>query len=248
MFVAIRFARKAKTTMRIGIIGAGRIGSNLAYLWVKAGHEVQIANSRGPATLTDVAGDTGAMPVEVTRAGHGADAVVVTIPLRFVPDLPDGVLDRRKPGAPVIDTTNYYPWARDNRIADGEIAEIESGMPESVWVSTILGVRVVKAFNGVLWTRLREWARPAGDPDRRALPIAGDEDAGKAVVMRLMDDAGFDPVDAGPLTDSWRQHPSTPVYGVDGSAADVRRLLAAASNERPDDWRAAGEPERAAGA
>ena len=225
--------------MRVGIIGAGNIGGNLTRAITARGHEVAVANSRGPETLGDLAEETGAVPVSVTEAALDADLVIVTIPLRYVSDLPAGFLAARRPGAAVIDTCNYYPWERDGRIADGLIAEIEAGKPESVWVSEQLGVPVFKVFNGIYWKHLLERGLPAGAEGRIALPIAGDDPADKKIVSDLIDELGFDPVDAGTLAESWRQQPDTPVYGTDLDAEGTKRALAEASPERPDAFRAA---------
>lgn len=219
--------------MRIGIIGAGNIGSNLTRRLTAVGHTVAVANSRGPETLAELASATGAVAVPAADAARDADLVVVTIPEKAVPDLPPGILDGRRPGAPVVDTGNYYPRQRDGRIAD-----IEDGMTESEWVAKALGVPVIKAFNGIYADNINAKARPAGAPDRLALPVAGDDPEAKRRVMDLIDEIGFDPVDAGPLSESWRQQPGTPVYGAELDAAGVQRALSEASPERTPDWRA----------
>ena len=216
--------------MRIGIIGAGNIGGNLTRRLTALGHDVEVANSRGPQTLGDLAAETGATPVTVAQAATGKDVVVVTIPQRSVPDLPAGLLE----GVPVVvDTGNYYPQQRDGRIAG-----IEEGVPESVWVSGQLGVPVVKAFNGIYADELLSRPTPPGTPGRRALPVAGDDAQAKQVVLALVDELGFDAVDSGSLADSWRQQPGTPVYGPDLAADAVREALAQASPERTPDWQA----------
>jgi predicted dinucleotide-binding enzyme len=133
----------------------------------------------------------------------------------------------------VVDTGNYYPRQRD-----GRIAEIEDGLPESQWVERRLWRPVIKAFNNIYARHLLENGRPKGSPSRIALPVGGDDPKAKAVVMRLIDDLGFDPVDAGGLDESWRQQPGTPVYATDYNAEGVRGALAAAHRERTDDWRA----------
>ncbi len=218
--------------VRIGIIGAGNIGGNLTRRSTALGHEVRVANSRGPETLKDLSEETGAVAVTATEAADGAGIVVVTVPQKAIPALGKGILDSRRPGAPVVDTGNYYPKQRD-----GRIPEIEDGMTESRWVSEQLGVAVVKAFNGIYAEHLISGARPAGEPGRVALPVAGDDPQAKAKVMDLVDQLGFDPVDAGGIDDSWRQQPGTPVYGADLDADGVRAALAAASPGRSPDWR-----------
>jgi predicted dinucleotide-binding enzyme len=217
--------------MRIGIIGAGHIGGNLTRRLTALGHDVTVANSRGPETLQDLVAETGARAVPVADAASGAELVVVTIPLKNVPQLPAGVLAGAAGGAVVIDTNNYYPQR------DGRIAEIEDGMTESRWVANNLGRPVVKAFNGIYAAHLLTEGRPAGADDRRALPVAGDDEAAKQKVIALLDELGFDGVDAGSLDESWRQQPGTPVYGASTNVAGIKQLLAEASPERPADLR-----------
>lgn len=219
--------------MKIGIIGAGHIGGTLTRRLRALGHEVAVANSRGPETLAALAAETGARAVAATEAAAGADVVVVTIPEKNIPQLPPGILDGAAPGAAIVDTGNYYPRQRD-----GRIAEIEAGLPESRWVERRLGRPVIKAFNNIYAGHLLEKGQPKGTPGRIALPVAGDDRGAKAVVMRLVDELGFDPVDAGGLDESWRQQPGTPAYTANLDADGLRRALAAASAERGPDWRA----------
>jgi predicted dinucleotide-binding enzyme len=219
--------------MKIGIVGAGNIGGNLTRRLSSLGHEVRVANSRGPATLADLAAETGATPVEVSQVAAGAEIVVVTIPEKNVPNLPAGFLDGAASGVVVVDTGNYYPRQRD-----GRIAAIEDGMTESRWVETQIGHRVVKAFNNIYAQHLLDHHAPAGSPGRVALPVAGDDPDAKAKVIALLDELGFDGVDAGGLDESWRQQPGTPVYGTDLDAAGVKEALASASRERTEEWRA----------
>ncbi|WP_375475412.1 NADPH-dependent F420 reductase [uncultured Jatrophihabitans sp.] len=219
--------------MRIGIIGAGNIGGTLTRRLCALGHEVRVANSRAPETLAELAAETGATAVWAAEAARDADLVIVSIPQKNVPDLAHGIVSTAKPGAAVIETNNYYPRQRD-----GLIAEIEDGLPESVWVSQQLGVPVVKVFNGIFWKRLLENGAPAGTRGRIALPVAGADGPAKQAVFDLVDQLGFDPVDGGSLDESWRQQPGTPVYGKDYDAAHTVEALAAASAERPANFRA----------
>ncbi len=219
--------------MKIGIIGAGHIGGALTRRFTALGHEVSVANSRGPETLTDLAAETGARAVPVTEAARGAELVVVTIPEKNVPALPPTVFDGAAAGVVVVDTGNYYPQQRD-----GRIDAIEAGTTESRWVARQLGQPVVKAFNNIYAQHLLERGQPAGTPGRIALPVAGDDAAAKAVVLRLLDELGFDGVDAGGLDESWQQQPGTPVYGTDLDAVGVRHALSEARQERTPEWRA----------
>ncbi|SNT44138.1 NADPH-dependent F420 reductase [Rhodococcoides kyotonense] len=222
--------------MKIGIIGAGFIGGTLTRKLAELGHEVRVSNSRAPETLSELAAETGATAVWSTEAAQDADLVIVSIPQKNTPDLPSNIVESAKPGAPIIETNNYYPQQRD-----GLIADIENGTPESVWVAQHLGDRgadVVKVFNGIYWKHLLEKGVPAGTDGRIALPIAGADGAGKKLVFDVVDQLGFDPVDGGTLEQSWRQHPGTPVYGKDYDADGVKKALAEATAERTAEWRA----------
>jgi predicted dinucleotide-binding enzyme len=220
--------------MEIGIIGAGFIGGTLTRLLTEQGHTVRVSNSRAPETLADLAAETGATAVWAKDAPVDADLVIVSIPQKNTPDLAPGIVLTAKPGAPVIETNNYYPQERD-----GRIEAIEEGTPESVWVSELLGAPVFKVFNGIYWKHLLERGVPRGTAGRIALPIAGDDPANKQIVSDLVDQIGFDPVDAGSLAESWRQQPDTPVYGKDFDAEGVKRALAEATPERTDAFRLA---------
>ncbi|MGW4822313.1 NADPH-dependent F420 reductase [Streptomyces sp. NPDC004227] len=219
--------------MKIGIIGAGNIGGNLTRRLTALGHDVSVANSRGPQTLTALAEETGATPVHAQEAARGAEVVVVTVPVKAVPNLPSGLLDGAAEGVTVIDTGNYYPRERDGRIAGIE----DEGLTESRWTERTIGHAVIKAFNGTYAQDLLERPRPAGAPDRMALPVAGDDEAAKAKVRALIDQLGFDTVDTGGIDDSWRQQPGTPVYGLQAGADKVAKALAEAPPERPAEFR-----------
>ena len=218
--------------MRIGLIGAGNIGGTLARRLASLGHEVSVANSRGPETLRELAAEAGATAVTVTEAAWDAALVVVTIPEKNVPDLPDDLFAGTSDTV-VVDTGNYYPQQRD-----GRIDAIEDGMVESRWVEQQLGRPVIKAFNNIYADHLRDYGRPPGTPGRVALPVAGDDSRAKAVVMQLIDELGFDAVDAGGLDESWRQQPGTPVYTTDYDIDGVRRALSKANAQRAPQWRA----------
>lgn len=219
--------------MKIGIIGAGHIGGTLTRRLTQLGHEVRVANSRGPETLADLASETSAQAVWAADAATDADLVIVSIPQKNTPDLAKGIVSTRRAGAPVIETNNYYPQQRD-----GKIEAIENGTPESVWVSEILGVPVYKVFNGIFWKHLLEKGAPAGTAGRIALPIAGDDEAGKQIVFGIVDQLGFDPVDGGTLAQSWRQQPGTPVYGKDFGIQATVDALGRATPERSPEWSA----------
>jgi hypothetical protein len=218
--------------MKIGIIGAGNIGGTLTHRLRALGHDVSVANSRGPETLADLAAETGAKAVAVTEAARGKDVVIVAIPEKTIVDLPDDLFGDTADGPVVVDTGNYYPQR------DGRIDAIEENVTESRWVAQQLGRPVVKAFNTIYAQHLMERGRPVGEEGRIALPVAGDDDDAKQVVLRMIDELGFDGVDAGVLDESWRQQPGTPVYGADLDAEGVRRALSEARKERLPEFRA----------
>lgn len=219
--------------MKIGIIGAGNIGGALTRRLTALGHDVSVANSRGPQTLAALAQETGARAVPIAEVVRGAQLVIVTIPEKNILQLPPGLFDEAAANVAVVDTGNYYPRQRD-----GRIAAIEEGLTESEWVARQLGRPVIKVFNNIYAQHLLERGQPAGTPGRIALPVAGDDTAAKAMVLRLVDDLGFDGVDAGGLGESWRQQPGTPVYAADLDADGVRRALAEAQPERQPEFRA----------
>ncbi|HJQ55109.1 MAG TPA: NAD(P)-binding domain-containing protein [Gemmatimonadaceae bacterium] len=226
--------------MRIGIIGAGHIGGTLTRRLAAVGHDVYVANSRGPETLADLASETGAKTVTAKEAAKQGEVVIVTIPMKAIPRLPRDLFAGTPEDLPIVDTGNYYPQR------DGLIKAIEDGMTESRWTSEQLGRPVIKAFNNIYAQHLLELGKPRGTPGRIALPVAGDDAAAKKTVMDLVDDIGFDPVDAGSLDESWKQQPGTPVYASDFDAAGVKRALSEAKPDRPPQFTAAGAPPAAA--
>ena len=213
------------TVKTIGLIGAGHIGSQVARLAVRHGYDVVISNSRGPETLKDLVSELGPRARAGTsqQAAEAGDVVVVTIPLKNIDDVPVSPLA----GKIVIDTNNYYPQR------DGDIAELDA---ETTTTSELLqrhlpSSKVVKAFNHIYAAALTTDGQPAGTPNRRALAIAGNDAEAKRVVAQLIDQLGFDVVDVGPLSDSWRIQRDTPGYGPRRTAEELRRDLAAA--QRP---------------
>lgn len=219
--------------MNIGIIGAGHIGGALTRRFSALGHKVFVANSRGPETLKDLAAETGATPVTVEEAARNGEVVVVTIPMKNIPELPRDLFQGVPENVVVIDTNNYYPQQRD-----GRIDAIENGMVESRWVEQQLRRPVVKAFNNIYADHLLKKGQPAGSAGRIALPMSGDDRRAKELVSKLVDELGFDPVDNNGLDQSWRQQPATPVYATDHDAAGVRQALSEASKERTPEFTA----------
>lgn len=192
----------------VGLIGSGNIGSTIARLAVAAGHQVVLSNSRGPDTLADAVAELGPLASAATsgQAAAAGDIVVVTVPLKAFPNVPATPLA----GKIVIDTCNYYPER------DGQVPELDAkSLTESeLLLRYIPEAMLVKAFNNIFFAHLRSLARPAGATDRTYLPIAGDSAAAKAAVTEFIGSLGYGVVDAGPLADSWRQEPGTPVYAT----------------------------------
>jgi len=209
--------------MRIGIIGSGKIGATAARLLARAGHEVAIANSRGPETLGALVGELGAG----ARAGTVEDAaslgevVVVAIPFGRFRELPVAHLA----GRIVVDAGNYYPDR------DGHLPELDDDRTTSteLLAAHLPGARVVKAFNTMYWETLRDRGTPEGGDDRLALLIAGDDEQAKQQVSRLVEEIGFAPVDTGGLADGGRrQQPGAPLYGAEVTAGEAAQALGAA--------------------
>ncbi|KAB8044259.1 NADPH-dependent F420 reductase [Janthinobacterium aquaticum] len=216
--------------MNVGIIGAGHIGSALAVRLVSLGHSVYIANSRGPETLKDVAQKTGAKAVTAQEAARHGEIIVVTIPLKNIPDLPKDLFVDVPADVPVIDTSNYYPILRD-----GHMPELETGdLTESEWVQQHLGRPLIKVFNNIFAEHIVTKGVAKGTAGRIALPVAGDDAPAKQKVMALVDELGFDPVDNGGLHQSWRQQPGTPCYGADLPADKLRELFNQMGTQRSE--------------
>ncbi len=210
----------------IGFIGAGHIGSQLARLAVRAGHDVVLSNSRGPQTLAGLVEELGphARAASPAEAAAAADLAVVTVPLRAIWTVPVEELA----GKVVVDTNNYYP-ARD-----GQIPELDD---ESTTVSELLQrhlptSKVVKAFNHIMAAHLTAHGQPAGTPGRRALAVVADDAEARATVAALVDSFGFDPVEVSPLAEGWRLQRDTPAYVGRFTADQLREAMSAARRYR----------------
>lgn len=205
-----------------GIIGAGNIGSQVARAVIAHGHDVVIANSRGPQTLGDLVAELGpkARAATVTEAAEAGDVTVVTVPLRAIEDIPAAPFA----GKILLDTNNYY-WERDGRIA--ELDEGRTTTSELVQ-RHFADARVVKAFNHIMAAQITTDGQPAGTPGRRALAVSSDDPDAAAFVTRLYDEIGFDAVDVGPLAESWRIERDRPGYVVRLTADELKDALAKA--------------------
>jgi predicted dinucleotide-binding enzyme len=209
----------------IGIIGAGKIGSQVARAAIGVGYDVVIANSRGPATLKDLTEELGpkARAATAAEAGSAGDVVVVTVPLKAIADVPVEPLA----GKIVLDTNNYY-FERDGHIEALDRGETTTSEMVQAHLPTS---RVAKAFNHIFAAEITTDGAPAGVPDRRALATAGDDDA-VAFVTEFYDELGFDTVNIGPLSESWRVERDRPAYVVRQNASELAANLAKA-NRRP---------------
>ena len=211
--------------MKIGILGTGHIGKTLVERLSAAGHDVKVANSRGPQTIDPGLLSSGARAVTKEEALADVEVVILSIPLNRIPDvaplvavLPDETV--------VIDTSNYYPFR------DSTIDAIEAGQVESLWVAEQLGRPIAKAWNAIGSASLATKAKPAGSPGRIAIPVAADRERDREVAMALVEDTGLDAFDAGPLAESWRQQPGAPAYCTDLAREEMAAALAAAERER----------------
>ncbi len=206
----------------LGIIGAGNIGSNVARAAVSAGYDVVIANSRGPETLDGLVAELGprARAATAEEAGAAGDVVVVTVPLHAVDKIPVEPLA----GKVVLDTNNYY-FERD-----GHIEALDKGetTTSEILQRHLPDARVAKAFNHIAAADIVTDGAPAGTPNRRALATASDHDDAVELVTRLYDELGFDTVNIGPLSESWRVERDRPAYGPRQNAEELRANLARA--------------------
>ncbi|MCP3726125.1 NAD(P)-binding domain-containing protein [Paraburkholderia sp. CNPSo 3272] len=207
--------------MKIGIIGVGNIGGTLARKLHAAGHEVRVANKGGIAGVQKFAEENDVRPADIPGVIDNVHVIILSIPTPAIQQLPGDLFAQLAEDVIVIDTSNYYPGMRDSHIPD-----IDDGLTESVWVARQIGRPVIKAFNNVLANTLQQLGSPEGTAGRLAIAVAGDVPSHKEVAMSLVNQVGFDAVDAGALADSWRQQPSTPAYCCDLDAVAMRKALA----------------------
>lgn len=215
--------------MNIGVIGIGAIGGTIAKKLVKAGHSVKVANSRGKDAVKDFATEIGASPSDLSDIGAGVDVLVISIPYGAIPDLPGSVFASLSKDAIVVDTGNFYPEVRNEKI-DG----LGDGQTESLWLSRLINRPVIKAFNTLLAYSLAELGKEKGAEGRLAMQVAGDDAQQKEIVMELVDQCGFDPFDAGLLEDSWKMQPTSAGYCCDYTAEELRAVKER-SNQTPEE-------------
>ncbi|MEV4669917.1 NADPH-dependent F420 reductase [Microbacterium sp. LWO12-1.2] len=207
----------------LGIIGAGHIGSQVARVAVAHGYDVVISNSRGPETLSALVEELGprARAATAVEAGEAGDVVVVTVPLRALDQVPVEPLA----GKIVLDTNNYY-FERDGHIEALDKGEtttselVQQHLPTS---------KIAKAFNHIYAADITTDGAPAGTENRRALATAGDDAEAVAFITAFYDEIGFDTVNVGPLSESWRVERDRPAYVVRQNAAELEANLAIAN-------------------
>ena len=223
--------------MEIGIIGSGNIGSTLAGYLTKLGYQVKIANSRGPESLQEIAQRKGAIAVTSVESAKAKDIVILAIPEKATVNLPIDILSSSN--AIIVHAGNYYPSR------DGQVEAIENGLTDSEWVAAVIGHSVIKAFNNIVAPSLASKALPSGSPNRIALSVAGNDKKEKEVVMSLIDQIGFDVIDGGLLSDSWRQQPGEPAYCQDLGKEELKAALQkAVISKRAENRREADEIAR----
>ena len=211
--------------MKIGILGTGNIGKTLVKTLSQAGHEVKVANSRGPGTIEAELLSYGARAATIEEALADVRVVILSIPLNRIPDVAP-LIAHLPEQTVVIDTSNYYP------IRDDRIDAIEGGQVESLWVSEQLGRPIAKAWNAIGSASFAKKGKPEGAPGRIAIPVAADRDQDREIAMKLVNDSGLDAFDAGSLADSWRQQPGAPVYCTDLIHGEIGAALDAAERDR----------------
>ena len=196
--------------MKLGIAGAGFIGRAVARLALANGHEVMLSNSRGPHTLTSTRVSLGCETGSVAEAAEFAELALIAVPFLAVHAIDPAPFA----GKIVMDASNYYP-ERDGHI--GALDAHKTTTSEIV-AEHFEGAKIVKAWNAILERDIEKDARPArtaaAASDRRALPIAGDDDEAKRIVTGFIDSLGYDVVDAGALSEGWRFERARPAYCV----------------------------------
>ncbi|HEY4289414.1 MAG TPA: NAD(P)-binding domain-containing protein [Puia sp.] len=206
--------------MNIGIIGAAEMGTCLASKFIKLGHTVSIANSRGPASLKQLAERIGAKAASVEEVTKNKQVLIISIPQKNIQDLPQNLFIQLPGDVVVIETGNYYPTLRDGAIP----GLIKSGI-DSLWVQKQLGIPVVKVFNSILATSINSFGKPKGEKNRIAMAVSGDDAKAKEVVFQLVDELGFDPFDLGNIAQSWRQQPGSYIYCRDIGLEELKRRV-----------------------
>ena len=205
--------------MKIGIIGIGAIGGTIAKKMAAAGHNVKVTNSGDAHKLNARAEELGVVAATIEDVAKDIDVIILSVPTIAIPTLPKDLLANVPENVILVDTSNYYPFR------DADIEEIKNGKVESVWVSEQLGRPVIKAFNNLLAETLANGGKEPGAEDRIAMAVAGDDTKAKKIITGLINDAGFDAVDSGNLSESWRHQPGTPAYCTELTFEELKQAL-----------------------
>jgi 8-hydroxy-5-deazaflavin:NADPH oxidoreductase len=218
--------------MKIGIIGAGIIGGTLVRKLRASGHGVRVANSRGPESLSDLAAETGATAVAAAEVATGVDVLIVSVRFEQLAALTPLISDVAG-DITVADTSNYLPVF--GRQPEGHEASpvdaLEAGQPEAAWLQEQWGRPVIRAWNPIFGPTFANKGKAPGEPGRIALPVSGDSAEGRQLVMQLVEDTGFDAVDAGTIAESWRSQMGTPAWSTELTADQLREALRLADRE-----------------
>ena len=211
--------------MKIGIIGTGAIGSTLAEKLSAAGNLIKVTNTRAIDELQKIAAGLGVAAANREDVVKDVDVIIFSIPFDAYKDLPKDLLQNVPENVIIMDTSNYYP------VRDGELVGLK-GKTESEYISQTLGRPVVKVFNNILEYTLKHKGKAASEEGRIAISVAGDNEEHKKVAAELADQTGFDTVDGGSLSESWRQEPGTPGYCTELNATELKQALAEADREK----------------
>jgi 8-hydroxy-5-deazaflavin:NADPH oxidoreductase len=218
-------------SMKIGIVGAGKIGGTLVRKLRACGHAVRVANSRGPESLSGLAAETGATAVTTAEVAAGVDVLIVSVRFQQLTALKP-LISAVASDITVVDTSNYLPVSgQPEQYGASPVEAIDAGQPETAWLQEQWGRPVIRAWNAQFAHTLADEGKAHGEPGRLALPVAGDSAESKQLVMRLVDDTGFDAVDAGTIAESWRQQMGSPAYSAELTADQLREALGLADRE-----------------
>lgn len=218
--------------MKIGIVGAGIIGGTLVRKLRASGHGVRVANSRGPKSLSDLAAETGATAVTAAEVAAGVDVLIVSVRFEQLTALKP-LISEVASDITVVDTSNYLPVS--GREPEGyeasPVEAIDAGQPETAWLQEQWGRPLIRTWNPVVGSTFINKGKAPGEPGRIALPVSGDSAESRQLVMQLVDDTGFDAVDAGPIAESWRYQMGTPAWSTELTADQLREALRIADRE-----------------
>jgi 8-hydroxy-5-deazaflavin:NADPH oxidoreductase len=218
--------------MKIGIVGAGIIGGTLVRKLRASGHGVRVANSRGPESLSDLAAETGATPVTAAEVAAGVDVLIVSVRFEQLTALKP-LISEVASDITVVDTSNYLPVS--GREPEGyeasPVEAIDAGQPETAWLQEQWGRPLIRTWNPIFGPTFINKGKAPGEPGRIALPVSGDSAESRQLVMQLVDDTGFDAVDAGAIAESWRYQMGTPAWSTELTADQLREALRIADRE-----------------